>query len=105
MKLRRVATLCAFLAAGVPSASGNPTDPNLPLPGSHGFNWLDPESQCREISEKDIARSRSCEVSDNGFGLDLKSHKCTVDEDTELMVYATAADCQQALETMQANGP
>ena len=105
MKFRHAATLFALLAAGVPAAAGNPDDRNLPPPGSHGFNWLDPDSPCREITEEDIARFQSCEASDNGFGLDLKSHMCKIDADTELMVYDTEAQCQQALETMQANGP
>jgi hypothetical protein len=105
MKLRHVATLCACLAAGVPAASGNPTDPDLPPAGSYGFNWLDPDSQCRQLTEEDLARVEECTVSTNAFGLDLASHACKVDADTELMVYETEAQCQQALETMQANGP
>ena len=105
MKLRRVVTLCAFLAAGMQAASGNLADPNLPPPGSHGFNWLDPDSQCRPLAEEDLARIEACTVEPNAFGLDLPSRACKIDADTELVVYDTEAQCQQALETMQANGP
>ena len=76
-----------------------------PPPGSHGFNWLEPESQCHEVTEAEIAAFASCEANNDAFGLALEAHACKVDADTELMVYPTAAQCQQALETMQANGP
>jgi len=101
MTLRSMAALSTLLAAGLVTAS----DSTLPPAGSYGFNWLDPASQCREISAADIAKFKHCEASTNAFGLDLPSRACKVDADTEFMVYATAADCQQALETMQANGP
>lgn len=97
----RPALVAMLLAvATVPAAAP------MPAPGSHGFDWLDPEgAQCREITAADIATFTACEASDNGFGLALASHRCTVDEGSEYMVYATAAECEQALETMQANGP
>jgi hypothetical protein len=78
----------------------------VPPPGSYAFNWLDPEgAECSALTEADLAKVTSCEASDNAFGLSLESHACKVDENTELMVYATADQCQEALETMQANGP
>ena len=98
MTLKLALAMLLLPAAAAPAA-------DLPPPGSHGFNWLEPEGPCREITAEDIATFQSCEASDNGFGLDLKSHMCKVDEKTEFMVYATAAQCQEALETMQANGP
>ena len=76
-----------------------------PKAGSYGFNWLDPDSQCKKLSDKDLKKAPKCTVTDNAFGLDLKSHACKIDKDVELIVYETAAQCQQALETMQANGP
>jgi len=35
----------------------------------------------------------------------LNSHLCRVNSRIELMVYGTAAQCKEALETMQANAP
>jgi hypothetical protein len=75
-----------------------------PKPGSFGFNWLDPDSSCKQLSAKDLAKASKCTVSPNAFGLDLKSHQCKVSARVEWVVYETAAQCQQALETMQANG-
>ena len=48
---------------------------------------------------------RQCAASDNAFGIDLPSKSCRVDENVELIVYDTAEQCQQGLETMQANAP
>jgi|SRR5436190_1572565 len=88
------------------SAAGATAADSRPPAGSYGFDWLDPEgARCREITGEDLAKFKTCEASANGFGLDLESRRCTVDEDSEFMVYATRAQCQQALETMQANGP
>jgi hypothetical protein len=92
-------SMIVLVASGVAAADG------MPPPGSYGFNWLEPEGECREITEADLAKVTSCEASDNAFGLSLDSHMCKVDDHTEWMVYATAAQCQEALETMQANGP
>jgi hypothetical protein len=86
-------------AASVPAAD------RVPPPGSYAFNWLDPDSQCKALTDEDLARITSCEPNDNAFGLSLPSLACKVDPDTELMVYTTEARCQEALETMQANGP
>ena len=77
----------------------------VPPPGSYGFNWLDANSHCRKLTDKDMASVSKCTVSTNAFGLELKSHVCKVNSHVELMVYKTAAQCKEALETMQANGP
>lgn len=77
----------------------------MPPPGSYGFNWLDASSRCRKLTDKDLAQAKECTVSHNAFGLQLDSHLCKIDARTELMVYKTQAQCQEALETMQANGP
>ena len=90
--------LVLFAAAGVSAAD------RMPAPGSYGFNWLDPQSSCRKLSAKDLAKASSCTATGNAFGLELQSHACRIDAHVELMVYKTAAQCQQALETMQANG-
>ena len=76
----------------------------MPTPGSYGFNWLDPEhATCRKLGEKDLAKAK-CTASSNAFGLDVESHACKLSARVELIVYATQAQCQQGLETMQANG-
>ena len=85
------------------AASGAAAE-RVPPAGSYGFNWLDPKSQCRKLTDKDLAKVAKCTVTANAFGLDLESHACRVSAHVELIVYKTAAQCQQALETMQANG-
>ena len=87
------------------AASGAAAADRMPQPGSYGFNWLDAESHCKKLTAKDLAPVKKCTVSTNAFGLQLHSHACKVDAHIELMVYKTAAQCQEALETMQANGP
>jgi hypothetical protein len=89
-----------LLAASVVTASDR-----IPQPGSYGFNWLDADSLCKKLTAKDLAPVTKCTVSTNAFGLRLNSHVCKVNSRIELMVYKTAAECKQALETMQANGP
>jgi hypothetical protein len=86
------------------AASGAAAAERLPPAGSYGFNWLDPNSECRKLTDEDLAKVSKCTVTANAFGLDLESHACRVSADVELIVYETAAQCQQALETMQANG-
>jgi uncharacterized protein (TIGR02246 family) len=86
--------------------NARPSADGLPAPGSYGFNWLDPEAaRCRKLTASDLAPISKCTLSTNAFGIELPSHACRVDAKIELMVYRTAAQCQQALETMQANGP
>ena len=87
------------------TASGVTAADRMPLLGSYGFNWLDPESRCKKLTELDLAPISKCTDSTNAFGLRLSSHVCRVNAHVELMVYKTAAQCQEALETMQANGP
>lgn len=77
----------------------------MPQAGSYGFNWLDPQSRCRKMTAEDLSRFSGCTITANAFGLELESYTCKVDARTELVVYATATQCQEALETMQANAP
>jgi len=75
-----------------------------PSAGGYGFNWLAPETaSCKKLEAKDLAKAK-CTVSSNAFGLDIEAHACKVSDRVELIVYKTAAQCQQGLETMQANG-
>jgi hypothetical protein len=88
------------------AAAGATASDARPKPGSYGFDWLHPESaECREMTAKDIAAMKACVDSANAFGLDIPSKACRVDEEVELIVYDTAAQCQEGLETMQANAP
>ena len=86
------------------AAAGTGAAERVPKAGSYGFNWLDPKSSCKKLTDKDLAKLKTCTVTSNAFGLDLDSHMCKVSAHVELVVYKTAAQCQQALETMQANG-
>jgi hypothetical protein len=88
-----------LLAASAVSAADS-----KPRAGSYGFNWLDATSHCKKLTEKELARIPKCAVTDNAFGLDIKSHTCKVSAKVELVVYETEAQCKEALETMQANG-
>jgi hypothetical protein len=89
-----------LLAASVATAADR-----MPQPGSYGFNWLDAGSHCKKLTDKDLARVSKCTISTNAFGLRVNSHVCKVNSHIELMVYKTAAQCKEALDTMQANGP
>jgi len=39
------------------------------------------------------------------FGIDVSSKACRVSKKVELIVYETRMQCQEGLETMQANAP
>jgi len=94
------------LAMVLLAASGVSAADRLPPAGSYGFNWLEPETAtCKQLSAKDLAKVKTCTLSDNAFGLELKSHACRVSDGVELIVYKTKAQCQEGLETMQANAP
>ncbi|NSL55797.1 hypothetical protein [Uliginosibacterium aquaticum] len=80
----------------------------LPSPGQYGFDWLKPETtRCVAIKPALIARFKHCSPADvsNAFGLDFPGRACRVSPQSEYMVYATRKQCQEALETMQANAP
>lgn len=80
----------------------------FPVVGGWGFDWLAPKSaKCRRIEAADAARFRKCEFLSPGgaFGLTLPYHRCTAPGRSEHLVYATRAQCTEALETMRANAP
>lgn len=97
--ISKLGLLAVLIAASGISAAGA-----MPKPGSYGFNWLDPKSDCKKVTKQDVASFKKCTVTPNAFGLELRSHMCEVDARTEIVVYENAAQCQEALETMQANG-
>jgi hypothetical protein len=75
-----------------------------PPVGSYGFDWGDPDGHCAKLDAKAIARFKRCHVEENAFGLPRRALACRVDANVEYIVYPTAAQCQEGLETMQANG-
>jgi len=81
--------------------------PAFAVVGGFGFNWLEPDTaQCARIAAADSKRFTQCEYHASGaFGLPLAYHTCTTTRDGEYLVFKSAAQCQEALETMQANGP
>jgi len=93
------------LAVVLLAVSGVSAVDRKPQPGSYGFNWLDADSHCKKITDKDLARMSECTVSADAFGLEVPSHMCPINAQIEFIVYKTEAQCQEALETMQANGP
>jgi len=94
-------SLIALLLITAPTAAGD----NVPASGSFGFNWLASASRCKKLSAKDLTSASACTVKTDAFGLLGRSLACKVNERVELMVYDTAARCQEALKTMQANAP
>ena len=94
----------AFPLLLLASAGIGAADSSKPKPGSYGFNWLDAKSTCRQFSAKDLEKVSKCSVSPNAFGLDVKSHQCKVSAKVEWVIYETKAQCQEALETSEANG-
>jgi hypothetical protein len=90
-----------LLLAAAPAA---PATVPMPKAGSFGFNWLDAKSHCKKLTAKDLAPIKACERSNNAFGLDTNPLMCKVSAKVELVIYDTAAQCQEGLETMQANG-
>ncbi len=72
-----------------------------------GFNWLDPESaHCARIAAAESRKFKACEFRDSGaFGLAHAYYSCPTDDGAEFLVFKSVAECQEALETMQANAP
>lgn len=91
--------MLVLIAAGVPAAE------RAPRPGDHVFNWLVPDASCAKLTSKDVASFASCEAQENAFGIEVDAQACRVSDAVEIMVYPNPAQCRQALEAMQANGP
>lgn len=103
MRKNSVAGISLLLLVG--AAFG--AEEGFPTVGSYGFDWLKPRSaRCKRITEKDARKFTNCRYSrDYAFGLDLDAYSCRVDSRIEYILLKTSAQCKQALETMQANGP
>lgn len=72
-----------------------------------GFNWLDPESaRCARIGAADGKRIKMCEFRQSGaFGLPYAYYSCATGDGAQYLVFGSTSECQEALETMQANAP
>lgn len=77
------------------------------VPGGHGFNWSKPKSaRCVRLGEADVKQLKPCEFHATGaFGLPLAYYTCPRAKGGETLVFRNAAECKEALETMQANAP
>lgn len=84
------------------------TQPDRPLPGSYGFDWLHPESvKCEKMTRRKLKKMQVCDTHPKGgsFGLEYKYHACRIKDSVEYLIYETKAICQEAKETMDAHEP
>ena len=81
-------------------------DEEFPIIGGYGFDWLKPKStRCTQITPKIAKRFKDCKYSkEYAFGLDLFAYSCKLNAHSEYILLKTKAQCQEVLETMQANG-
>ncbi|HEX5036864.1 MAG TPA: hypothetical protein VFX30_06870 [bacterium] len=76
----------------------------------YGFDWLHQGvSQCETISERMAAGFKECLYYGPGtrgsFTGDADFYTCTVDENSEYMIYKTKERCNQELEVMRSGAP
>lgn len=81
--------------------------PAVPAVNSYAFDWLDPEhTRCKKLTEPEVSKmAGKCNTKSNGFGEHKPTHQCRLSSRKEIFVYATQRECQNELETMQANAP
>jgi hypothetical protein len=80
----------------------------FPVAGGVGFDWLHPgRAACQSITQADAAGFQRCvfEAQANAFGLRYPMHRCQASGGREYLIYASKAQCSQALQTMEANAP
>lgn len=82
-------------------------DAPFPVSSGVGFDWLDPESaQCARIADIGSNGFKACEYHESGaFGLSYAYYSCATWDGAEFLVFRSPSECQEALETMQANAP
>jgi hypothetical protein len=80
--------------------------PGFPVTQGFGFDWHAPETaSCMSMADRQPISFEQCEFHASGaFGLSLAYHACPM-EGGELLIFASAADCDEALATMEANAP
>lgn len=79
---------------------------DAPKVGAYGFDWLKPKiTKCRQITAADSKHFKNCDQNSSGFGGSYTpTHKCRVNDRSEWFIYSTKFQCQEELDTMQANG-
>lgn len=95
--------LLALFVLGAATAWGR----EVPVVGGYGFDWLQPTTtRCRRITAADQSHFRSCMFRPSGhaFGLAFPYQECSISAHSQMLIYASPAVCQEAFETMQANG-
>ena len=89
------------------SAPARSAAPGFRVAEGFGFDWLAPDSaRCARVATTDSRQLVACTFHDSGaFGLSLAYFACPIKKGSELLVFKSSAECQEALETMQANAP
>lgn len=80
----------------------------FPVVGGYGLELSQPATTtCRPMGKAEVARFKECEFLPEGraFGLPHPFHSCQAGDGVAVLVYASQAQCKEALETMRANGP
>jgi hypothetical protein len=76
------------------------------LVGKYGFDWLHPENAtCTRVSEPEIKTFKTCAPATTGSFTGKTGHVVCQRKDGEFLIYETKTQCQEELETMQANAP
>ena len=98
------ATVLAIACLGTAARSAEPA---FRVHDGFGFDWLAPDSaRCTRVATKDTKAFQTCAFHDSGaFGLSLAYFSCPIRKGSELLVFKSSSECQEALETMQANAP
>lgn len=109
--VRFAAAAAALLlgAAGPALLPAAPAAANaFPVVGGYGFDWLKPKtSRCRRITPVEAASFQGCRFSPDGqaFGLASAYHTCQAPGRSEILIYGSPAQCDEAFQTMQAHEP
>jgi hypothetical protein len=99
MKIKYVVLLFCFTSICAIAAE------QFHIKGSYGFDWLNPtKARCIKINSKLSAKFQGCDYSKSySFGLNYDAYSCKISSNSEYILLKTKAQCQKALETMQAN--
>lgn len=75
--------------------------------GGFGFDWYKPiQATCKKMTANSTQTLTQCAFKDSGaFGLPLSYYACPLKGKGEVLVFKNKKQCQEAIETMRANGP
>jgi hypothetical protein len=78
-----------------------------PWPESYGFDWLHPEqAKCEKIAPAQVKTFSSCSyLAEGGFDGSATAYLCSVNPQSEYMLFMSQSICQQQLQTLLANAP